>query len=184
MGRDTPLVYQWDNIWKLFLQKHLHSTEAHKTHVFIALCIISLQDIFACFLFFQTSLVAERAGRLQCQLRKFSFCSCTPSFSFLVFLLLGPAIHPCRHFLLLTHWLMFKEDKQHAPLPPPPSLQTQHPHKHTHWTHSSKLSCLNGVDFSPRCRDNRTSEGESPNRQKSPWGADLVAHFTLFVLSP
>lgn len=68
--------------------------------------------------------------------------------------------------------------------PPPPSLQTQHPHKHTHWTHSSKLFCLNGVDFSPRCRDNRTSEGESPNRQKSPWGADLVAHFTLFVLSP
>lgn len=133
MGRDTPLVYQWDNIWKLFLQKHLHSTETHKTHVFIALCIISLQDIFACFLFFQTSLVAERAGRLQCQLRKFSFCSCTPSFSCLVFLLLGPAIHPCRHFLLLTHWLMFKEDKQHAPHPPPskPSTHTNTLTEHT-----------------------------------------------------
>lgn len=35
------------------------------------------------FLFSQMSLVAERAGRLQCQLHKFLFCSCTLSKFFL-----------------------------------------------------------------------------------------------------
>lgn len=62
MGKDTPrnpLVYQWDNILKVFLQKHFH---CNKIHLFIALFTLSLQDILA--FFFQLSLFAEQAGYL------------------------------------------------------------------------------------------------------------------------
>ena len=93
-----------------------------------------------------------------------------------------PSIPVLIFFSWLTGWCSKKRANTPTLIPAP----TPHPHthKHTHWPRSSKLSCLNGVDFSPRCQDNKTGEGESPARQKSLWETDLVAHFTLFVLSP
>lgn len=54
----------------------------------------------------------------------------------------------------------------------------------SYWPHSSRLLCLKGADFSPRCRSSKTDKGESRSTQKREWGADLVALFTLFVLNP
>lgn len=156
---ETPLVHQWHHLSKWLLQKHLHSTK-NAPDSCIHRSIYNLFTHKLCFFSLSISCRGSlQSGPEDCNVSSTDSYSAhvLPSalFFFLssVFLLFAPTIHPCPHFVLLTRWLMFTEDK-HTP------FHTHTIHTHTLIHHTAPNSPLwMGLTSHPVARTTEPTRG-------------------------
>lgn len=183
MGKDTQTVLWFisETIYQsCFLQKYLRSNKNSQDSCSHSAIYNPFTRRLGFVLFFPTVAFCRTGRKTAMSAPSYSYSAHAPSLRFSLLVFLAPAIHPSHHFLLPDSLARVSGRTNTAPPTPAPAQ-----------TRSLTTQALNspprfewGGHLTPVSLDNRTGEGESPDTQRSVWGADLVAHFTLFVLSP